>query len=178
MQFLLIAVKILKTHNENIEEKNYIKAKEKINLEEITKLTKELFHAHYAGNLEHWFSYLCPESVYLGTGEPLLFGGDAIRKHFEVFMGRQADIIQEEYFPIALSDCAAQVCGKIIVTNQDDCIRAISHFTIGYRIIGGEIKMVHQHNSYEYMQYEKGISSVINLEFYAVCPKSIAKTAT
>ena len=139
-------------------------AKEKINLEEITKLTKELFHAHYAGNLEHWFSYLCPESVYLGTGEPLLFGGDAIRKHFEVFMGRQADIIQEEYFPIALSDCAAQVCGKIIVTNQDDCIRAISHFTIGYRIIGGEIKMVHQHNSYEYMQYEKGISSVIILD--------------
>ncbi len=60
-----------------------IMAKEKkqkqINLEEITALTKELFHAHYAGDLERWFDYLCPDSIYLGTGEPMLFGGSAIR---------------------------------------------------------------------------------------------------
>lgn len=52
-------------------------AKEKkqkpINLEEITALTKELFHDHYTGDLERWFDYLCPDSIYLGTGEPMLF---------------------------------------------------------------------------------------------------------
>lgn len=44
-----------------------IMAKEKkqkqIHLEEITALTKELFHAHYAGDLERWFDYLCPDSI-------------------------------------------------------------------------------------------------------------------
>ena len=44
------------------------KKQKQINLEEITALTKELFHAHYAGDLERWFDYLCPDSIYLGTG--------------------------------------------------------------------------------------------------------------
>ena len=71
-------------------------ATEKINLEEVAALTKELFHAHYAGDLEKWFSYLCPDSVYLGTGEPLLFGGDAIREHFKGFTGKAVSVVQEE----------------------------------------------------------------------------------
>ena len=45
------------------------KKQKQIHLEEITALTKELFHAHYAGDLERWFDYLCPDSIYLGTGE-------------------------------------------------------------------------------------------------------------
>ena len=40
------------------------KKQKQINLEEITALTKELFHAHYAGDLERWFDYLCPDSIY------------------------------------------------------------------------------------------------------------------
>lgn len=88
-------------------------AVKKIELEEVAALTKELFHAHYAGDLEQWFSYLCPDSVYLGTGEPLLFGGDAIREHFKGFSGKAINIIQEEYFPLSLSDNAVQVCGQI-----------------------------------------------------------------
>ena len=39
------------------------KKQKQINLEEITALTKELFHAHYAGDLERWFDYLCPDSI-------------------------------------------------------------------------------------------------------------------
>lgn len=127
-------------------------ATEKINLEEVAALTKELFHAHYAGDLDKWFSYLCPDSVYLGTGEPLLFGGDAIREHFKGFTGKAINIIQEEYFPLSLGDSAAQVCGQIVVESSEGAFRIINHFTISYRIIGGKLKMVHQHNSYEYMQ--------------------------
>lgn len=63
-------------------------AAKKIDLEEIAALTKALFHAHYAGDLDKWFSYLCPDSVYLGTGEPLLFGGDAIREHFKTVLNQ------------------------------------------------------------------------------------------
>lgn len=47
--------------------------KAKIDLEEVAALTKTLFHEHYAGNLDAWFSYLCKDSVYLGTGEPRRF---------------------------------------------------------------------------------------------------------
>lgn len=137
-------------------------AAKKIELEEVAALTKELFHAHYAGDLDQWFSYLCPDSVYLGTGEPLLFGGDAIREHFNNFTGKAVNIIQEEYFPLSLGDGAAQVCGQIIVESLEGSFRVINHFTISYRIIGGELKMVHQHNSYEYMQPSE--SKVLNLD--------------
>lgn len=129
--------------------------KKKIDLEEIAALTKELFHAHYEGNLDKWFSYLCKESIYIGTGEPLLFGGDAIREHFKVFSGKQADIISEEYYPISLRDQAANVVGQIIVKSFDYEFCVITHFTMGYRIIGRELKIVHQHNSYEFMQNDK-----------------------
>lgn len=135
-------------------------AKKKINIEEVTALTKELFHAHYAGKLEKWFSYLCTESLYLGTGEPMLFGGDAIREHFKGFEGKPVNIVQEEYYPIALGEQAAQVCGEIIVENKKGLFRVVNHFTIGWRIVSGDVKMVHQHNSYEYMQQgEHGESS-------------------
>lgn len=137
-------------------------AAKKIRLEEITELTKELFHAHYAGDLDRWFSYLCPDSIYLGTGEPLLFGGDAIREHFKNFTGKAVNVIQEEYFPVSLGDDAVQVCGQIIVESLEGVFRVINRFTIGYRLIGGNLKMVHQHNSYEYMQ--SGESKVLNLD--------------
>ncbi|MBO5292150.1 MAG: LytTR family transcriptional regulator [Lachnospiraceae bacterium] len=137
-------------------------SKEKINLEELVALTKELFHAYYSGNLEPWFSYLCPDSVYLGTGEPILFGGDAIRNHFMHYSAKQSDIMKEEYFPIALVDQAAQVCGHIIIKSQNGQFYAITHFTMGYRLFDGEIKLVHQHNSYEYMRQEE--SDVVKLD--------------
>ena len=137
-------------------------AVKKIELEEVAALTKELFHAHYAGDLEQWFSYLCPDSVYLGTGEPLLFGGDAIREHFKGFSGKAINIIQEEYFPLSLSDNAVQVCGQIFLESLEKSFRIINLFTISYRIIGGELKMVHQHNTYEYMQPSE--SRILNLD--------------
>ena len=100
-----------------------IMAKEKkqkqINLEEITALTKELFHAHYAGDLERWFDYLCPDSIYLGTGEPMLFGGSAIREHFKGFEGEAADVVSEEYYPVPLGETAAQVCGLDLGEDQE-----------------------------------------------------------
>ena len=130
------------------------KKQKQINLEEITALTKELFHAHYAGDLERWFDYLCPDSIYLGTGEPMLFGGSAIREHFKGFEGRAVDVVSEEYYPVPLGETAAQVCGQIAVKSRQNQLGAVNCFTIGWRLIGGELKMVHQHNSYEYLIYD------------------------
>ena len=128
------------------------KKQKQINLEEITALTKELFHAHYAGDLERWFDYLCPDSIYLGTGEPMLFGGSAIREHFKGFEGKAVDVVSEEYYPVPLGETAAQVCGRIAVRSRQNQLGTVNCFTIGWRLIGGELKLVHQHNSYEYTQ--------------------------
>lgn len=84
-----------------------------------------------------------------------MFGGNAIRKHFKGFSGKQADIVQEEYYPISLSSQAANVVGQIAIKSLDDKFRVTTSFTIGYRIIREELKMVHQHNSYEFIQHSE-----------------------
>lgn len=129
-------------------------AKEKIDIEAVADLTKELFHHYYAGNPEPWFSHLCSESVYLGNGDQILFGGDVIRKHFQKFNGiKQADIVRDEYYSIKLSDFCAQVYGQIVVKGTNAPYGAITEFTMIYRFKNGELKLIHQHNSYEYTQF-------------------------
>ncbi len=138
------------------------KEEKKISLKEVAALAKTLFHAHYAGEPERWFSYLCGDSIYIGTGEPMLFGGSAIQEHFRGFKGKRVDIVAEEYFPVLLGPESAQVYGQIMVENQENLFRVVNHFTLTFRLIGGELKLVHQHNSYEYLQ--PGENDALNLD--------------
>lgn len=128
-----------------------------ISLEEVVRLSKKLFHDYYSGDNKKWFSLLCSESIYLGTAEPMLFGEDAIKNYFNKKTpnnGTSVKIIQEEYFPLSLSADAAQICGQIIVQNSHTHRKAITHFSICYKIISGEIKIIHQHNSYQFLQHD------------------------
>ena len=93
-------------------------SKTKIDCEQAVCLSQELFHAHFSGEPEKWFSYLSPDSIYLGTGEPALFGRDAIRARFKDFSGILLDILTEEYHPVPLDSSSALVCGQILVQNQ------------------------------------------------------------
>ena len=61
---------------------------------------KGLYHSQFAGRSEEWFDYLCEDSVYLGMGEPLLIGEEAIRRCFKAFHGHYVDILQEVYVPL------------------------------------------------------------------------------
>ena len=74
-------------------------SKTKIDCEQAVCLSQELFHAHFAGEPEKWFSYLSPDSIYLGTGEPALFGRDAIQARFKDFSGILLDILTENTIP-------------------------------------------------------------------------------
>ncbi|WP_252196333.1 hypothetical protein [Clostridium sp. MCC328] len=96
------------------------KKQKQINLEEITALTKELFHAHYAGDLERWFDYLCPDSIYLGTGEPMLFGGSAIREHFKGFEGRAVDVYEHDAVCPQSADGTARRPAHSVSQRQSD----------------------------------------------------------
>ena len=82
----------------------------------------------------------------------MLFGDEVIKAHFKGFSGKRADILQEEYFPTFLSDQAAAVYGQIVVKSTRYPLRVVNRFTFFYRVINGEIKLAHQHNSYEYIQ--------------------------
>lgn len=61
-------------------------------------------------------------------------------------------MVSEEYYPVPLGETAAQVCGRIAVRSRHNQLGAVNRFTIGWRLIGGKLKLVHQHNSYEYTQ--------------------------
>ena len=128
-------------------------ASEKLDPQTVTALVRDMFHSYYAGDLEPWFSHLCAESVYLGTGDPILFGGKSIRKHFEKFSVReQIEIVKDEYYPICFSNTAVQVYGQIVVKSPALPYGAAATFTLCCVLKSGEIKIVYQHNSYEFLQ--------------------------
>lgn len=137
--------------------------KNKIELDQAVSLSKELFHAHFSGEPEKWFSSLSPNSTYLGTGEPALFGRDAIRTRFKDFSGILLDILSEEYHPVPLDTSSALVCGQIMVQNQRRTFCVITRFTLGFRSAGDRLQLVHIHNSYEYLSGEKGHSLKLDL---------------
>lgn len=127
--------------------------KETIDLNELSTFVKKLFHSYYSGDPQPWLSLFCADSIYLGTGEPLLFGADAIQDHFKDFKDQSVTIVQEEYFPFSLSDTTAQVCGQITVTVNSQ-YQAITYFTMVYRLTAGRLELVHHHNSYFYLRPE------------------------
>ena len=74
-------------------------------------------------------------------------------------------MVSEEYYPVPLGETAAQVCGQIAVRSRHNQLGAVNCFTIGWRLIGGELKMVHQHNSYEYTQPDiEGERSILKMD--------------
>lgn len=131
--------------------------KEKSLASKAAEITKKIFNDYYDGDPKPWFSYLCTKSVYTGTGEPLLFVGDAIKEHFRVYSGRKVEVVQEEYHSVDLGDDCALVFGGITVESSDGAFLISTRFSYVYRLIDGEIKLIHQHNSYtqnENSEYE------------------------
>jgi hypothetical protein len=120
-------------------------------LEDVAQLSRKLMHQYYAGDYEEWFSRLAPECIWVGAGEPLLMGAEAIRSHFQQFSktGPTA-IFQEEYHTVSQGPGAAQVVGELIVGPADGAYRVCVLFTLGYRVFKRRTMLVSHHFSYEY----------------------------
>ena len=99
-----------------------------------------MFYPYYAGDLERWFSYHCPGSIYIGTGEPMLFGEDTIQPPFNAFQGQTPEVVEEEYANMPLSDMVEKVCGKIADKNKGISCVAITHFIMSCRLTNDELK--------------------------------------
>lgn len=136
-------------------------------LENVLTLSRRLMHDYYNGDYEEWFSRLAPNCVWIGTGEPMLFGADAIKQHFTKHYQKtgHAKIYQEDYYKISLGDNAAQVFGQLVVGPEDDSYYITTLMTLNYHLLYGETKLVSHHFSYEFMNPEtKSSGGVLQID--------------
>jgi len=120
-------------------------------LEDTVEITRAIVRGYYRGALEPWFSRLCSKSVWLGTGERILFGGDTIRAHFTGYvMEPTIDILREEYYLHPLNSRCAAVTAEITVGRGGHSASAI--YTFVYQVVGTETKLMLLHAGYEFLQ--------------------------
>lgn len=126
----------------------------RVKLEDTVGITRAIVRGYYSGDLEPWFSRLCSKSVWLGTGERILFGGDAIRAHFAGYvMQPTVAIVREEYYPIPLNTRCAAVTAEVTVRDtekEDTTVSAI--YTFVYQVVGTETKLMLLHAGYEFLR--------------------------
>lgn len=118
--------------------------------EKLTNTTRDAFRAYHSGNLKPWSELLSPDSVYLGSGDPMLIGKNAIMNHFKKYEGVQSTIINDEYHPIVQSESCGFVYGQIIIGMPDSFQSIVTRFTMVYKIKKNKLLITHQHNSYEH----------------------------
>lgn len=124
-------------------------------LEDVVELSQRLLHNYYEGQYDEWFSYLAPQCIWIGTGEPLLLGAEAIRKHFtENYQNAgHPKIFQEDYYLVSMGPGAAQVLGHLIIgPSKSQDYHIVTLVSLNYRLLAGETKLVSHHFSYEFIR--------------------------
>ena len=123
-------------------------------LEDTVEITRAIAHGYYKGNLEPWFERLCSKSVWLGAGERVLFGENAIRDYFDGYVPqRPVQIKREEYYPIPLgSRCGAVVVELTVGGAEAEDTAFACVYTFVYEIIAAETKLVLLHAGHEAIQ--------------------------
>lgn len=124
---------------------------------------KSTFKAYFSGNLNPWFEQLSNRSTYLGSGEPMLIGKNAIINHFKKYTGMQANIVDEDYHAIMQGKTLGIIYGKVVIAAPDSIQSTTIQFTIIYKIRKSGFEIIHQHNSYEHKNSTvvNGSSSII-----------------
>lgn len=128
------------------------KENKKTHLLTLEKLTKEIAHNYFAGNLDKWFDTLHKDCIWSGSGEPILFGADNIREHFQNYEQMPtAEVINESYVPIYLSPTSFLVSAKLTIGPNTDTPTVICQLTIAYRMSRNIPKIMYQHMSYDFI---------------------------
>ena len=107
-------------------------SKTKIDCEQAVCLSQELFHAHFAGEPEKWFSYLSPDSILSGHRGTGVIRQRRIRARFKDFSGILLDILTEEYHPVPLDSSSAWSAARSWSrTSEDFCVITASLWFTG-----------------------------------------------
>ena len=121
---------------------------------QLIQLSQHMFRECYKGNLKPWFDHLDETSVYVGNGDPILVGKDAITKHFKNYIGlNRGNLLEENYYIHTLNEDTACVYGKFIIGIEGSDHFVISRFTLTFQEKENEHYIVHQQNSYEYLKF-------------------------
>lgn len=123
-------------------------------LEDPAALTREIVRGYYQGNLEPWLSRLCAKSVWVGTGERTIFGGEAIREYFSVQGRRRAfRIFQEEYHSMPVGARFGLTVAHVTMGSpkSETAHMAVSCLML-YQLIGSETKAVVTHASHGFLR--------------------------
>lgn len=153
---------------------------EKLNEQNVVVLTKKLFHAYFSGDPEPWFARLCNQSVWIGHGEPTLFGAAAIRERFQEVTGHRSTIIREEHFPVQIKDNTAIICGQFVIGGPGNSLEYTIYYTMYYSMVGQELKIMHQHMSHDFIRTEEDHSKVYNMDrtYYLFIKKLLLEQRT
>ncbi len=123
-------------------------------LEDPVALAKEIVRGHYRGDDTPWLSRLCKKSVWIGTGERVLIGGDAIREHFKArTQWKACQIFREEYYSLPVNARSTAVVAQVTVgnPNSENAHITASH-TILFQLVGSETKAVLTHSSRAFLR--------------------------
>lgn len=123
-------------------------------LEDPAALAGEIIREYCRGNPEPMLARLCPGSVWVGTGERTVFGGDAIRAYFSI-QGPQKPfrIFQEEYHAIPVSARAALVVIHVTVgTPKSVSARLAVSGLVLFQLLGAETKLAVVHFSHGFLR--------------------------
>lgn len=123
-------------------------------LEDTVEITKNIIRGYYQGNMEPWFSRLCTKSIWMGTGERLLIGGDAIRSYFNNYVNKKpSQIVREEYYPVPINSRCGAVAAEITLgTPAKKQIHVSARYSFLYQVIASETKLVLLHAGYEFIR--------------------------
>lgn len=121
-------------------------------IEDTIALTRNITHSYYDGDMEPWLSRLCPKSIWIGTGDRLLIGDNAIRAYFQRAVHRlPCKIYQEEYFTLPLAPrCSAVVAQLTVGDFGQERGEASAMNTFIYQLVGTETKLVLLQTNYKF----------------------------
>lgn len=120
---------------------------------EVEELTSRIMHQLYQGNKEEWFDSLRKDSLWVGSGEPFLYGKDGIIEHFEnYYIPKDVNILNESYTTISIGNTSYIVSGILTIGREDGTITALTIITLVYRYIHNKPTIIYHHMSYDFTQ--------------------------
>lgn len=133
------------------------------------EITRTMVHGYFQGDFGPWFSRLCPGSVWLGTGERILFGDQAIRDYFKDYVPPfPVRILREDYYPVPLNARSGAVAAQVTVMNPENPDAMISAvYTLVFQIVAGETKLMLLHAGYEFVSPPAAASDLQKIQLSA-----------
>ena len=131
---------------------NKYRKTQKTRLKDVEILTKTLTHQYFTGQVDQWFASLHKDCVWVGSGEPTLYGAENIRTHFDNYKELpNTMIVYEAYVPISLSSTSFLVNAQVTLGPDKETPTILCQLTLAYRFAGTEPKIVYQHMSYSFI---------------------------